>query len=124
LKDRQGAKDMIVVTIRMMIPAQKHDEALKMLKSVAKQCKVYPGCLGCHILRDVLEGKDLVYEELWRSQEELERRLRSDEYRSLLIVMEMALKHPEVKFNTVSNSMGIEMIEKTRSPELHQGDIK
>jgi hypothetical protein len=28
--------------------------------------------------------------------------------------MEMALKHPEVRFNTVSTSTGMEMIEKAR----------
>jgi hypothetical protein len=33
----------------------------------------------------------------------------------MLLVMEMALKYPEVKFNKVSTSTGIEMIEKARS---------
>jgi hypothetical protein len=31
------------------------------------------------------------------------------------MVMEMALKHPEVRFNTISTSTGIETIEKARS---------
>jgi hypothetical protein len=30
------------------------------------------------------------------------------------MVLEMALKHPEVRFNTVSTSTGIETIEKAR----------
>ena len=34
---------------------------------------------------------------------------------TMLLVMEMALKHPEVRFNKVSTSTGFEMIEKTRS---------
>ena len=106
---------MILATIRMTIHAKKRGEALKILKSIAGHCKIYPGCLGCHIYEDVQEYNVLVYEEMWSSEEDLERRLRSDDYRNLLLVMEMALKHPEVRFNAVSTSTGMEMIEKARS---------
>jgi len=54
-------------------------------------------------------------EEIWRSEEDLKHHLRSEEYRNVLMVMEMALKHPEVRFNTISTSTGIETIEKARS---------
>ena len=39
----------------------------------------------------------------------------SGEYRNVLLIMEMSLKHPEVRFDTVSTSSGIETIEKARS---------
>ena len=106
---------MMLATIRMTLPAKKHDEALKILKSEAKRCKVHPSCLGCHVYEDLQEDNVLVYEEMWRSEEDLKRRLRSAEYRTMLLVMEMALKHPEVRFNKVSTSTGFEMIEKARS---------
>ena len=73
------------------------------------------GCLGCHIYRDLQEKKVLVLEEIWRAEEDLELHLRSDEYRNLLLVMEMALKQPEIRFDTISSSTGIETIEKARS---------
>jgi len=88
---------------------------LKILRSTAEQCKVHSGCLGCHIYEDLQEDNVLTFEEMWRSEEDLERHLRSKEYRNVLLVMEMALKHPEVRFNTVSTSTGIETIEKARS---------
>jgi len=106
---------MILSTIRMKIPPKKRNEALKILRSTAEQCKVHSGCLGCHIYEDVQEDNVLTFEEMWRSEEDLERHLRSKEYRNVLLVMEMALKHPEVRFNTVSASTGIETIEKARS---------
>jgi quinol monooxygenase YgiN len=106
---------MMLATIRMTIPTKKRDEALKILKSVAKRCKVHPSCLGCHVYEDVQENNVLMYEEKWSSEQDLDRRLRSEEYRTLLLVMEMALKHPEVSFNAVSTSTGMEMIEKARS---------
>jgi hypothetical protein len=52
---------------------------------------------------------------MWRSEEGLERHLRSDEYREVLLVIEMALKSPKIRFNTISRSRGIETIEKARN---------
>jgi len=106
---------MILATIRMTIPPKKRDEALRILRSVSDRCKDHSGCLGCDIYEDVQENKVIMFEEMWRSEEDLERHLRSGEYRNVLLVMEMALKHPEVRFNTVSTSTGIETIEKARS---------
>jgi quinol monooxygenase YgiN len=106
---------MMLATISMTMSAKKRGEALKILKSIAGHSKIDPGCLGCHIYEDLQEDNVLVYEEMWRSEEDLKRRLRSAEYRTMLLVMEMALKHPEVRFNKVSTSTGMEMIEKARS---------
>jgi hypothetical protein len=53
-------------------------------------------------------------EQLWSNEEDLERYLRSDEYRQVLLVLEMAMKQPEIRFDTISSSTGIETIEKAR----------
>jgi quinol monooxygenase YgiN len=106
---------MILATIRMVIPQKKRDEALKILGLVTDRCKNHSGYLGDYIYEDVKENNVIMFEEMWRSEEDLERHLRSEEYRNVLLVMEMALKHPEVRFNTVSTSTGIETIEKARS---------
>jgi quinol monooxygenase YgiN len=107
-------KRMILATVSMTIPPEKSDEVLKILRSIAEQCRDEPGCLSCHIYRD-LQGKNVIMlEEVWESEEDLNLHLRSDEYRSLLLVMEMALRKPEIKFDTISSSTGIETIEKAR----------
>ena len=106
---------MILATIRMTIPPQKSGEALKILRSVAELCKDDPGCLSCHIYGDLQEKNVLMLEEVWRTEEDLDLHLRSDEYRNLLLVLEMALKQPEIRFDTISSSTGIETIEKARS---------
>ena len=106
---------MIIATIRMEIPPQKRGEALKILRSVADQCRYDDGCLSCHIYGDLLEKNVLMFEEVWRAEEDLEAHIRSEEYLNLLLVMEMALKQPEIRFDTISSSTGIETIEKARS---------
>jgi quinol monooxygenase YgiN len=106
---------MVLVTLRMAIPVQKRGEALRVLKSMVARTQVQPDCVFCRICEDALEDNILQFEEMWRSEEELERHLRSDDYRKVLLVLEMALKQPEIRFDTISNSTGIETIEKARS---------
>jgi quinol monooxygenase YgiN len=106
---------MILATVRLAIPPQKRDEALKILKSAAAQCRVWPSCLSCRIYADVQEDNVLMFEQSWRSREDLEQHLRSDEYYRVLLVMEMALKHPDIRFDVISGSTGIETVEKARS---------
>jgi len=105
---------MILATLRMAIPLEKRGESLKILKSMVAENKARPDCVFCRICEDALENNILQFEEMWSSEEELERHLRSDRYHEVLLVMEMALKQPEIRFDTISSSTGIETIEKAR----------
>ena len=105
---------MVLATIRMTISAKKFDEALRILTSLAEQCKVQPGCLSCRVYRNGQEDNILLFEQLWSNEADLERHLRSDDYRQVLLVLEMAVKQPEIRFDTISSSAGIETIEKAR----------
>jgi quinol monooxygenase YgiN len=105
---------MIKASMRMMIPSQKRDEALKILISVAEKCSFDPGCISSRIYEDLQENNILMLEEVWRTQQDLEVHIRSDEYLNLLLVLEMAVKQPEIRFDTILSSTGIETIEKAR----------
>ena len=106
---------MILATIRMTIPPQKSAEVLKILRSMTEQCRDAPGCLRCNIYGDLQEKNAYVLEEIWRAEEDLNVHLRSGEYLNLLLVLEMSIKQPEIRFDTIASSMGIEAIEKARS---------
>ncbi len=106
---------MILATVRMTIPPQKRDEVMKILRSMAEQCRDDPGCLSCHLYGDLQEKNVFVLEQSWRAEEDLDLHLRSGEYLNLLLVLEMSLKQPEIRFDTISSSAGIEAIEKARS---------
>jgi quinol monooxygenase YgiN len=116
-------RPMIRATLRMTIPPQKSGEVLKILKSMVEQCQYEPGCLSCHIYGDLQEKNVFALEEVWRAAEDLDLHLRSGEYLNLLLVLEMSLKQPEIRFDTIASSMGIEAIEKARSSTLPSGMI-
>jgi quinol monooxygenase YgiN len=105
---------MISSTIRMMIPPNKRAEMLKILSTLAEHCRDHLGCIRCHIYGDLEEPNVVMIEEAWKSDKDLVVHIRSDEYRNLLLVLEMASMQPEIQFNKIANSTGIETIEKAR----------
>jgi quinol monooxygenase YgiN len=98
----------------MVMPPQKSGEALRIFKSFSEQCRDEPGCISCHIYEDLQEKNVFMLKEVWRSEEDLHLHLRSDEYRNLLLILELALERPEIRFDKISGSTGIETIEKAR----------
>jgi quinol monooxygenase YgiN len=106
---------MIHATIRMKMPLQKVGQAVEILRSMAERTRVQPGCISCRIYHDAQEKNVIMVDELWRTQEEHDRHLRSAEYRNVLLVVEMASEKPEIKFSEFSTSTGVETIEKARS---------
>ncbi len=105
---------MVHSTIRMVIPPEKRSEAVKILRSVVKQDRLQAGCLSSRIYEDAEEDNTLLFEEIWRSEEDLKHHLQSEEYPTVLLVAEMALERPEIRFNVISSTTGIETVERAR----------
>ena len=99
----------------MLIPLEKQSEALEILGSMSEQIQFEPGCISSRIYRGVDEEGAILIEELWMSEEEVKRHLRSDKYRKILLVVEMATEPPEIRFDTISHSSGVETIELART---------
>jgi quinol monooxygenase YgiN len=106
---------MIHSTVRIALPAKRLSEALGILCPLAERIRVEHGCLVCRVYKDVQEDNVLMFEEVWQSDVDANRHLRSHQYRELLLVMELAVAAPEVRFDTVSQSTGFETIESARA---------
>lgn len=104
---------MIQSSIKMKFDREKYKEALRTLYSIIDRIRAERGCMGYEMFLDsesclaVLEGK-------WRSEGDLERHLRSDEYKIILVVIEMAVTTPDIRFDTVVSTRGIDVIKKAR----------
>jgi len=111
---------MIHVTIRAVMSQKNREDAFRILRSMAERTRALPGCLACRVYRDVQQGRALLFDQIWAREEELNRHIRSNEYRNVLLVMEMAVEKPEIRFETISSLTGLETIEKLRSgSEIH-----
>ena len=114
-EDQLVAKSRIDASIRIIIPSKKRKEALIILSSLIEQTKLEEGCVSCRLYRDVQEECALMLAETWASEKDMERHLSSDKFLAVLLVVEMASEFPEIRFDVISDSTGIETIEKARA---------
>ena len=106
---------MVRSTIRMLIPLEHQSEALEILGSMIEQTQFEPGCVSCRLYRSVEDARAIMLEELWLSEEDVQRHLRSDKYHKVLLVVEMSVAPPEIRFDTIAHSTGMESIEQVRT---------
>jgi len=104
--------NLVRSTIRMLIPLDKQSEALDILGSVRAQAQFEHGCISYRLYRGADESRAIMVDELWASHEEVVRHLKSDVYRRVLLVIEMSEEPPEIRFDEILRTSGMEAIEK------------
>ena len=105
---------MVHASIRMLISPKRRGEVMEVLSSLAERSRFEPGCIDSRVYQDVQVEPAIMIEQLWESGEDLERHLRSEEFRKVLLVVEMAVEPPEIRFDEILQSTGFEAIEKAR----------
>ena len=108
------SKASVHSTIRMLIPLDKQSEALDILEGVCAQVQFEPDCICSRIYRGVDDIRAIMVEERWTNEKHIQTHLQSDAYRRILLVIEMAEEPPEICFDTIQASRGVEIIEKAR----------
>lgn len=101
--------------IRIPSAVDRHAEVLEVLRSVQGPVLAQPGCKACHIYEDQGEEPAVILVERWESKAALESHIRSESYRSVLGAVELAGGPPEISFEVVSASEGMELVERLRS---------
>jgi quinol monooxygenase YgiN len=116
---RERGVQMVHARIRMVMPPGMRVEALRILTSVAERTRIEPGCISCRIYQDVVDKHHIMIDESWENKEALERHLRSEDYLKMLLVIEMAIETPEIRFDTIARSTGVDTIKKARNAPFH-----
>lgn len=122
----EGFSDLagcIRVAIRMLIPAGNRKEARSIIASMIGRIKLEEGCLSCRLYQDAIDGKMLFYEEIWSDESHFQQHLRSDEFRNVLLAVEMASEAPEIHFDRIARSAGIGTIEDVRKGAAHSPGV-
>ena len=107
---------MIVCTIALTLSEKDRRKVISSLLPVIGATRVQPGCQVCSMLTDADDPSVLVLWEEWDTRENLERHLRSSDYRLVLAAMELSQESPQINFNSVNARCGIEVIEAVRLP--------
>lgn len=108
---------MIIAILNIFLLQEKRLEAMDVLLSVKGPALADPGCLSSCIYEEYGEADSLLYIEQWRSMADLERHLRSSSYSSVLEVMELSSRLPELTFYETGKSWNFELVERVRGAD-------
>jgi quinol monooxygenase YgiN len=105
---------MVVGMLRIPLGPDRHAEVLEVLRSIQGRVLAQPGCKAFHIYEEQDPDSAVVLVERWESKAALEAHIRSMSYRRILDAIELAGGPPELSFDVVSTSEGMELVERLR----------
>jgi quinol monooxygenase YgiN len=109
---------MITSTIRITASEIPDDEIVRVLRSLIEPIRVETGCISCGLYKDLHDPGIIVWVEEWKTQEDLERHLRSRQYKKILAAFDMSVSQPAMQFNTVVETKGMQLIADARGIEI------
>jgi quinol monooxygenase YgiN len=107
---------MVIGTLRLLPLPKRRADVLEILRSIQGWVLAQPGCAAWHIYEEQDPEQAVVLVERWESETALEAHIRSEAYGRILGAIELSGGPPEVCFDYVSASEGMELIERTRTP--------
>ena len=106
---------MIETTIKMTVPREKKKEVLQTVKAILGPIRRERGCISCHCYVDMEDENVLFFEEEWKTREDLDDHLRSDHFGVLNGAMRLLRVEPDIRFNTIASTAGLEAIKAARA---------
>lgn len=107
---------MVVVTLRIKVASMNRAEIVKLIRPIIGPVEAQSGCLLFRLYSETDDDDDdaLLLLQEWRSQEDLDKFIRSSDFRRVLAAMDLASQPPEFSVNTVSSRAGMELVERLR----------
>lgn len=110
---------MIIFTLCFKVSLSKRKEVFSLFDSLAGPLSVKPGCSRVALFSNVNGHEDLMLIEEWQSRAELDKHIRSNEFRKILALMDLSNESPKTRFYQVSSTEGFEVVEKARKAIVH-----
>lgn len=101
----------ILVILRMLVRPDSRSDLLETMRGMLEPARVERGCLSYRLYEDVENRNAFVLLEEWATQEDIESHIRTDNQRRLLALTDLLSEQPEWRFNTVSHTTGMDLIE-------------
>jgi quinol monooxygenase YgiN len=96
------------------------EEIVRLLRSLIEPTRVETGCISCRLYQDVNDPHSITWVEEWTCKEDLKHHLRSQQYRKILAALDMSDVQPDIRFDTVLETKGMQLIEEARG--MHKGN--
>jgi len=106
---------MIDANIKITVQPEKRKEVLQTFKALLEPIRHKQGCMSCNCYEDVESENTIYFREEWKSNEDLDTHLRSVHFGVLVGAMKLLMKEPDIKFNAISYTAGVEAIQAARA---------
>jgi len=107
---------MFVGTLRILPLPERRADVLEILRFIQGRVLVQPGCVACDIYEEQGPEQAVVLLERFDSEKAFLAHLHSETYGRVLGALELSSGRPDIRFERVSASEGIEFIERHRLP--------
>jgi quinol monooxygenase YgiN len=108
---------MILLRIHLIVPPANRPAVMGAIRMLLEPTRVQKGCLACYGRVDIDDANTIMFIEEWNDQQSLNAHLRSEEFRVLLSALDLAGEAPDVRFDTVTKTEGMEVIRAARRPQ-------
>lgn len=107
---------VLTCVIDMLFPADEVERAVQLLLSTVGRTESKSGCTACSVGRDAVEPARVRYNEVWTTKAAFRRHVRSEEFRRVLVAMDLSCEEPQVAVGTLAGRTGIDFLR-----DLHGG---
>ena len=109
---------MVRLTVALeAVSEQTVEDLLEALRFLITGTRLESGCRGCSAWAD--PDSTVHYVEEWETEADMRRRVRSPRFTSLLAVMESTHEPPQVQFDFVAATRGIDYVAEIRGEATH-----
>lgn len=108
----------LLVILKVMASPAKRKDILQAIRPLLAPTRVLKGCVRIHFYQDLEYPNSLTLVEEWKGLDDLKYHLSSDEFKTILAVMEMSSKAPEIRFHTIAKTGGLEFVTAARSQHV------
>lgn len=102
------------MTIEWFVPMGQARPMTMALHSLAAEIRTAHGCVGCSVTTDLTNQSAVRYIEDWRTEDDLQTRLRPDIFAPLATLIEDATEAPRVEFSLPSGTRGLDYVEEVQ----------
>ena len=105
---------LVTCLIDMHFSPSDVESAAQLLLSTVGRTEAQPGCLSCRLTRDEADENRFRYHETWDSMTAFQRHVQSDEFRLVLVAMDMCCEVPDVMVGDLSARSGMAYLQDLR----------
>ena len=108
--------NLATCSVDMRFSAESVDHAVGLLLSAKSEIRTKRGCRACDVSTEAADPGVVHYREEWESKEAFREHVRSEEFRRVLIAMDMSSEEPRIVVGNLSGHGGMAYLLELREP--------